>query len=49
MLITPLGNVLVSMDSVNVSFPSTASSLVIEILNKSLVSPAGIVTLYGPG
>ena len=43
------GNELVSMDSVNVSSPSTPSSSVIEILNDTVVSPAGNETLYGPG
>ena len=47
--ITLLGRESSSIVRMNVSFPSTMSSSVIEILTGKNVSPAGIVKLYGPG
>ena len=48
-LTMPLGNVKLSKVISKPSLLSNISSLIIEILNEALVSPAGIITLYGPG
>ena len=48
LLITPLGNESVLMMRVNFSSSSKPSSSCIEMLNDTLVTPAGNVTVYGP-
>ena len=48
-LVTPLGSDDGSIIRLNVSDISRISSSVIVTLNVTSLSPAGIVTLYGPG
>jgi len=47
-IIIPLGSELVSIMRLKFSSYSTTSSSYNEMLNNTLVTPAGKVTLYGP-
>ena len=47
-IVTPLGKNKGSRARVNISFPSSRLSLVIETTKNAVVSPAGNVTVYGP-
>lgn len=45
---TPVGSKNSSIVSIKSSSGSSVSSLLIEILNVTVVAPAGIVTVYAP-